>query len=274
MVFFMIFVCPKCKNKLNINGGCAVCERGHSFDRAKEGYYNLLLGVSGGTHGDNKEMVQARRDFLARGYYRPLADRIAALASAHLPDGAVLLDAGCGEGYYTDLVERRLSADGRSHRMLAFDISKDAVRPAAKRNKEISFAVASSYDIPLADGSVDGVMNVFSPMALDETRRVLKDGGLFIFVYPDEDHLFALKKLIYTNPYKNEPQDTALDGFDLLGVEKVFYDMEIGSGEDLRALFMMTPYAYRTGREERERLNGAAGLVCEARFCIAVYRKA
>jgi 23S rRNA (guanine745-N1)-methyltransferase len=57
----MIFVCPKCKEKLNIcDTGAAVCPNRHSYDRAKEGYYNLLLSRGGGTHGDNAEMVEAR----------------------------------------------------------------------------------------------------------------------------------------------------------------------------------------------------------------------
>ena len=73
----MDFACPKCKRAMTLVGNSKKCENNHSYDRAKAGYYNLLLGVGGGTHGDNTEMVEARRAFLSRGYYEPLARRIA-----------------------------------------------------------------------------------------------------------------------------------------------------------------------------------------------------
>ena len=102
-----MFICPKCREKLNIReNGAAVCGQGHSFDRSREGYYNLLLGVGGGTHGDNADMVTARREFLSRGFYQPLADKIACLAAEIMPEPRTVLDAGCGEGYNVQYVER------------------------------------------------------------------------------------------------------------------------------------------------------------------------
>ena len=103
----MNFICPKCKGALTVtDGGVAKCPLGHSYDRAKEGYYNLLLSSAGGVHGDNREMVQARRAFLDTGAYLPLARRVAELASEHTPDGGLLLDCGCGEGFYTHTINK------------------------------------------------------------------------------------------------------------------------------------------------------------------------
>ena len=104
----MDFVCPKCKGELVLDTNTKKCKNNHSYDRAKAGYYNLLLGAGGGTHGDNAEMVLARREFLSRGYYAPLANRLADLVCAHTAAGGCVLDAGCGEGYYTDKVETGL----------------------------------------------------------------------------------------------------------------------------------------------------------------------
>jgi 23S rRNA (guanine745-N1)-methyltransferase len=73
-----------------------VCSRNHSFDRAKEGYFNLLLSV-GGIHGDNKEMVEARRAFLEGGYYSPLATAVTELVLKYTDKHGQILDAGCGE---------------------------------------------------------------------------------------------------------------------------------------------------------------------------------
>ena len=269
----MEFSCPKCKGALTLLGNTKKCENGHSFDRAKAGYFNLLLGVGGGTHGDNVEMVLARREFLSRGHYRPLADRIAELVCEHTPTRACVLDAGCGEGYYTDIVESKIAERDGDSNVLAFDISRDAVKYALKRNKNISYAVATSYDMPLSDASVDTVYNVFSPLAMDEVSRVLKKGGKFIMVYPDSDHLYALKSVIYETPYKNEHRDTEISGFSLVHYESFRYDVTLATQEDVRALFMMTPYAYRTKREDRERVLALNSLVTEAEFCIAIYEK-
>ncbi len=269
----MKFVCPKCGEKLNIEESRAVCQNGHSYDRAKGGYYNLLLSQKGGTHGDNKEMVLARRAFLSAGYYAPLARYVATQVMEYTPAFGSVLDAGAGEGYYTDFIERSLyERDGESH-VSAFDISKDAVREIGKKNPRISLAVAGSYHMPIADSSVDTVVNTFSPLALSETLRVLKSGGHFIMAIPGENHLFGLKNAIYETPYKNAVDDTALDGFELIEDEPLSYKIRLDSPESVRDLFMMTPYAYRTRPADREKILALTSLETEVDFRVFVYKK-
>ena len=273
MEFEMQYICPKCAGPLRAEEGRAVCEKGHSFDRARQGYYNLLLSSSGGVHGDNRDMVEARRRFLDGGFYLPLRTRLAELALDYTPCGGRLLDAGCGEGYYTAEVERLLYERDSTSWVLAFDISKEAVRHTTTRAKRLYTAVASSYAMPIADDSIDTVINVFSPLALDEVGRVLRCGGHFIMVYPDVDHLFGLKKAIYDIPYRNKPQDTAIDGMTLVLESRVEYDITLDKKEDIKALFGMTPYAYRTSSEGRARVESLESLTTEIRFIIAVYEK-
>jgi len=269
----MDFACPKCKGELTLDGNTKKCKNNHCFDRAKAGYFNLLLGVGGGTHGDNAEMVEARRAFLSRGFYEPFADRLSDLVTENTCSGGCVLDAGCGEGYYTDKVECALRERDLCSNVLAFDISRDAVKYAAKRNRAVSFAVATSYDMPLADGSVDTVFNAFSPLAASEVRRVLKDGGRFVMAYPGKEHLFGLKSVIYKTPYKNEPEESGIEGFRLLTRETLSYTLKLDTEEDIRALFMMTPYAYRTSREDRERVLSLTEVITDAEFIIDVYEK-
>ena len=270
----MKFICPKCKGALTVTeGGAAKCSLGHSYDRAKEGYYNLLLSSTGGTHGDNREMVVARREFLDTGAYLPLAERVAVLASEHTREGGTLLDAGCGEGYYTHIINEKAKNANKGLHILGFDISKEAVRLAAKRDRELSLAVASSYDIPLPDLSVDTAVNIFSPLALDETARVLRTGGAFIMAIPAERHLFGLKSVLYDTPYLNTPEADELSGFELISRERIAYRLTLDTQDKIHALFMMTPYAYRTSIEGKARLASLASLKTEVEFYLFVYRK-
>ena len=269
----MDFVCPKCRAPLFADGNTKKCNNGHAYDRATAGYYNLLLGSSGGVHGDNREMVEARRRFLSGDYYLPLVNRLSEIAVANLGAGATILDCGCGEGYYTARIFDAVRGQGITCDLLAFDISRDAAKLAAKACPSASVAVASCYDIPVADGSVDLALNVFSPLAPNEMLRVLSDGGRYVVAYPDVYHLFELKAAIYDTPYKNTPDTSAPTGFTLVSRESVSYTVTLENGDAVRDLFMMTPYAYRTGKKEREKLEKIEKLTTRVEFLIDIYEK-
>lgn len=270
----MDFVCPKCRGELVFSNGVKRCSLGHSYDRARAGYFNLILGSSGGTHGDNREMVEARRRFLDGDYYLPLANRLCELVCEHATPTLAVLDCGCGEGYYTSKIDRALCERlDTPPSVLAFDISREAAKLAAKRCKRVSVAVASCYDVPVADGAVGVALNVFSPLAPSQVHRTLADGGKYIIAYPDEGHLFELKAAIYDNPYENAPSSEPPQGFTLLHREGIKYEITLDSREKIGDLFMMTPYAYRTGKKERERLEKLEKLTTRVEFLIDVYEK-
>lgn len=270
----MDFCCPVCGLPLvTVDNLIKRCAGGHSFDRARAGYYNLLVGAGAGTHGDNREMVEARRAFLSAGHYAPLAERVAALAAESIGRGGTVLDVGAGEGYYTDAVCRALRAAGVEADVLAFDISRDAAKQLARRNSDIRAAVASAYSMPVGDSSCDLALLLFSPLAIEEISRVLKPRAKFIMVFPGEMHLFGLKRAIYDTPYKNKPEPTELRGFRLLSDEELRYEITLADPTDIRNLFMMTPYAYRTGKEGRERVLSLDRLATEVSFRILVYEK-
>jgi 23S rRNA (guanine745-N1)-methyltransferase len=232
-----------------------------------------LLSQKGGIHGDNKEMVLARRAFLSAGYYAPLARYVSSQVAEYTPKNGAVLDAGAGEGYYTDYIERTLFERDGASLVSAFDISKDAVREIRKKNPRISLAVAGSYHMPVADESIDTVVNTFSPLALEETRRVLRSGGHFIMAIPGENHLFGLKSAIYETPYKNIVADTALEGFELIEDEPLTYSIRLTTPEAIKDLFMMTPYAYRTRPEDREKILSLNTLDTDCDFRVFVYKK-
>ena len=181
--------CPVCDAKMTANDNLRLChcmgQKAHSFDFSRSGYLNL-----GGAHageGDKKPAIIARRKFLDFGYYSKLSDKINDILDS-LPSKQVL-DAGCGEGYYTNRM-----AQGRS--VFGIDLSKDGIDYGARRAKQLSmtanvgFAVASVFNIPVSDAQMDVVVNIFAPCAEDEYCRVLKPGGYLLLVgashrYPD-----------------------------------------------------------------------------------------
>ena len=268
-----IYICPKCKAPLALADRVAKCASGHSYDRAKEGYFNLLLTSVGGIHGDNKEMIEARRAFLDAGYYAPLSDALNALVLRYLPAGGTVLDGGAGEGYYTANLAEALSVAQRNAQIYAFDISKDAVRRLAKRRPDLHPAVAGVYDMPLASESVDLLLNFFAPFAGEEILRVLKKGGYLCMAVPEREHLFGLKEKIYENPYYNEVSEKIPEGFSLLESIEIKKEIEITDPLHIRALFAMTPYAYRTGKEGREAVHALTSLKTPIHFRLFLYKK-
>lgn len=267
-----IFCCPHCGAPLHREGRVARCAAGHSFDRAREGYYNLLPPGKG-THGDNRAMIEARRRFLAGGSYAFLAEAVASLACGVMPRDGVLLDAGAGEGYYTNQVARRLDEAEISKQFFAFDISKEAVRYAARLCPGVQCAVASSYRIPVLSGQVDLLLCLFAPFCREEFLRVLAPGGYLIMAIPEREHLFGLKAAIYDTPYKNEVEDYGVEGLQLQHTQRLCRTVTFDSQQTVADLFAMTPYAYRTSATGRERVAALHSLTTALDFRLFLYRR-
>ena len=253
------FVCPVCGGRLTDAGGAVRCPAGHSFDRAKEGYVNLLLvsRMHSKIPGDSKEMVAARNRFLNGGGYAPFAAELARLcAELARKKGGVLhiLDAGCGEGYYDGTICAELERQGLPFELAGFDISKAAVRLAAKRKlPNAAFAVASSFAAPVESGWADVVLNIFSPFAGEEFRRCLASGGRLIYAVPTAEHLMGLKDVLYDEPYENPCQQVDYPGFSPAGETRV-EDRITVEGQAIGDLFAMTPYYWKPPAEGSARL--------------------
>ena len=247
-----------------------ICENNHSFDVSREGYVNLLMSQKSSLkrHGDDKLMVKARRDFLEKGFYGRLRDSLRRTMEKELPENAVIIDVGCGEGYYTSEI-----AGSGDFRIFGIDISKDALKYASKRLKNGSFAVASAFSLPFSDESADCILSVFSPSAYEEFSRVLKAGGRLIKAVPLEEHLWELKSALYKEPYKNKPEKRNDELFALVSFEEIKYKINLTEKEDVENLFKMTPYYYKTGREDAERLLALPSLETTVHFGLEIYEK-
>ncbi len=265
------FSCPICRRELFRKDRSLQCPSGHSFDLAKRGYVNLLCSQQSKLkrHGDDKRMLQARRAFLDSGAYAALRDALTVTVDREVNKTGILLDAGCGEGYYTAHIAEQCSA----LTVCGIDISKDALHMAATRTDRVELAVASTFALPIADHTLDGVVSVFAPCAEAEFARVLKPNGTLIRVIPTAQHLFGLKAAIYETPRPNKPERIDLDGFTLCHRQEIEQTLTLTSREDIHHLFEMTPYFYKTGQDDQARLLSRQSLVTEIAFAILTYRK-
>lgn len=191
-----LLACPFCQMRLRQVGAALKCENGHSFDMAKEGYVNLLAQKR---TGDTKEMLKARRDFLESGLYAPLSDAINELVRAHLRDAPGplhVLDAGCGEGYYLDRLQRALASQQDSC-YIGLDVSKEAIKMAAKRYPQLFFVVADvKQGLVLVDNAFHAILNIFAPRNPAEFARVIAQSGILITVIPAPEHLLSLRSAL------------------------------------------------------------------------------
>lgn len=262
-------ICPKCKKELKPINKSRLCENGHCFDIAKEGYVNLLCSnKKGSLIGDNRDMAVSRRNFLNKGYFSLLAEALLKeLKDIDLPFPSVL-DICCGEGYYSSYLKKE--ADGN---FIGFDISKEMIRLAAKRKSGVEYFVANMTDIPLEDESIDFAIHLFAPFNESEFYRVLKKGGKLVSVTPGKNHLFALKKTIYDKPYLNDETPPGCEKLTFIKQKKISAEIELLSNEDIISLFKMTPYYYHTDDDNKSRLDSLSTLRTEIDFSLNIYQK-
>jgi len=147
------------------------------------------------------------------------------------------------------------------------DISKEAAKLAARQYPNLNFSVASSFQLPVTDSSVDVVLRVFAPGDTTEVLRVLKAGGQFWRVIPGPHHLIELKQALYDDAKLHELPDVP-EGFELLANECISYAMDFTSNEAVQALLQMTPFFWRGKREQREKLMLCDNLSMTADFVL------
>ncbi|WP_286236933.1 putative RNA methyltransferase [Neptuniibacter halophilus] len=256
----MQLTCPVCQALLKQQETNLRCDNNHSFDAARQGYWNLLLAHKKRSRdpGDNPAMVQARRAFLDQGFYQPLSDQINQLALSSLGDTEhpSVLDMGCGEGYYTDRLQQALLEAQVDAELYGLDISKHAVKAACQRSKQIHWLVASGASTPLPDNSLSLQLVLFSRLMPEALAKPMQPGAALLVAWPGEQHLIELRKLIYQEIRESQfdPVSTLAEQFSLQSIQPVSYSFTLNSPEQISTLLQMTPHGQRLKQEARERI--------------------
>jgi 23S rRNA (guanine745-N1)-methyltransferase len=186
-----MLLCPvrDCHLTLAREQSRAVCAREHSFDAARSGYFNLLQPQDRRSKqpGDTADAVAGRRRLHDLGVSQPLLDAIGNLAGATRED--IVLDAGCGDGFYLGMLARKTGLDAHG-----VDISTAAIDAAAKRYPECEWIVANADRfVPYADRSFSLVLSITARMNSSEFRRVLRGDGRLLVAIPAPEDLIELR---------------------------------------------------------------------------------
>lgn len=246
-----MLICPLCQSPLVEADSGVSCANGHRFDRARQGYLNLLpvQHKKSRDPGDNQAMVEARQRFLEAGHYRPLAERLAALSLDRAPQR--WLDVGCGEGFYTARVAHALpAAEG-----YALDISREAVKRASRRTPSLTSMVASMARVPLASDALDLLLSVFSPLDWQEAHRLLRPGGAVVMLGPARDHLLELRAKLYdeVRDYDDGKHLSRIPpGLHLIASETLSFKLALDDAQARADLLSMTPHGWRASAERRQ----------------------
>ena len=274
-----IIKCPVCGGNLKRIEKSLVCENRHTFDVAKQGYVNLLPPgkEKNARTGDEQLMVKARVDFLAGGYYSAISRKLSELISNHICDDengtVVVCDMGCGEGYHTCNITACL-AEMKNQPVLSLglDASKHAavyssrlsrakgmmpaggIGAAFESETQAYFTPSNIFHLPVRDHSVNVAVSMFAPIAWDEVLRILKPGGILAVVASGRDHLMEMRNIIYDNVHITDFEPISHEGFIEVCRDSLTYKADILSNDQIKNLFIMTPFYYKTTEAGRERL--------------------
>jgi len=233
------------------------CASGHTYDLARQGYLNVLpvQFKPSRAPGDSREMVAARSAVLETGLFEPLAAELvnvcreSSLLAHPQAEPALIIDAGCGDGYYSHYLLSRLAEDGAETPVLFLgaDISRPAILAASKRSHEIGWVVANNTQLPVLAGRADCILSVFGFEAWNAWATLQNPQQLVVTVDAGPNHLLELRQILYERVQRHvEPVAPEIDaGYQMLERRPLRWTHEVNDSTLSLNLIAMTPHIHR-----------------------------
>ena len=277
------FICPLDGLPLALNGLTFTCAKLHSFDVSAAGYVNLLPVQFKASRdpGDSKSMVAARRRVLDAGPFDPLAEAVCSVvwqrAQERADEKLLLIDAGCGDGFYTARFAAllRSALPNAQTLVLGIDISKWAVMAAAKRYKELGWAVASNKRLPVPQGAVSLITSLFGFATWPDWANVQTPGQEVIVVDAGMRHLIELKEIIYPTLRLYDPpahEEAFSSNYTQVKEDRISYQRAMPGPDLLSDLLEMTPHGHKSTFAARETVRALSCLNLSFDVVIRVFR--
>ena len=204
---------------------------------------------------------------------------ISALAKNQGKSDVLFADCACGEGYHTCNILKTIAENGVSSSALAFDASKHGVSYGARRASKAGlsensfFAAANIFSLPVKDSTLDFALSIFAPVAWDEMKRILKDDGYLVVASSGERHLYELRKVLYDEPRTASGEVNNPEFFRAVEQEVFSYTVSLLKNEDVKNLFYMTPFCYKTSKSDAEKLLSVDTLDVTVEVKLTVFKK-
>lgn len=251
--------CPLCSGAFSLRGEQSlVCPQNHCYDLSAKGYVNLAPSHDQQGEKYGAALFEARGLLLARGFYDGVLEAVASLIREALPreEPFTLLDAGCGEGFYARQLARRFPAA----RVLGLDLSRDGILAAARQARgeglSLHWLVGNLARLPLADGSVNVLLNILTPADYGEFARVLAPGGLLVKVVPGPRYLEQVRSGVAEHlrgsgaAYSNERVLEHLGAHGRIMARRSVLQTLPVTREEAAAFLAMTPMTFGLGEAE------------------------
>ena len=201
-------------------------------------------------------MLLARSAFLNGGHYQPIADSIIQLINKHCDSPEQVLDLGCGEGYYLSCLQQ--ASDQPDAHFYGTDISKQALKLAARQHKSINWFVAAAKNQPFLDHQLDLVLNIFAPADWQEMQRILKPGAHVLLAVAGDNHLQSLREMIYKSVKPHQPErflEKIGAAFELIDNIDCQFNLQLTDTESIQSLLQMTPYFWQADEQCRQSIE-------------------
>ncbi len=207
--------CPLCGQGFSLRDGRSlVCARHHCYDLSSKGYINLAPDHNQDADPYDAVLFESRKEVFAAGYYTSLVNLAQQLIAQRFPaeQPLMMLDAGCGEGYYS----REMASRFPAATVLGLDLSRAAITAAAKRSRQAHWLVGNLARLPIADHCLQVLLNILTPADYHEFERVLLPEGVLLKVVPGNQYLQeirqALAPVLWEASYSNAPVLEHLSG--------------------------------------------------------------
>lgn len=236
-----------------------MCSAGHCFDIAQKGYVNFVPRQRATKY--TRALLQSRRVALESGLYETFLEELQSLLVRFAPQATHILDAGCGEGFYTQAIAMRNPAAA----LFGLDIEKEAVQLAAKRQAWAAWLVADIANIPFLNDTMDVILNLFTLSHYESFLRVLRPGGILIKAMPGETYLQEIRARA---PVQNKTHSSApvsarmAQRFETIASSRVCRTYPVQE-EQLSAFLNMTPLLMGKDRLDQEAYRGITSLTID-----------
>lgn len=158
------------------------------------------------------------------------------------------------------------------------DISKEAVRAAAKRYKPATWIVANTMrPLPFATQSIDTILSVLAPRNTNEFARILKSDGQLLIGVPGPNHLIELRSQLNVGTAgfeekADEAADKCAPQFKETDRTPLTYQMQLNR-EQINDLIQMTPIFWNSSPEAKEHIGQLNELNITVSFVLLTLRQ-